>query len=149
MKGRRRRLPPALERWLCALAACGPGWLACGGAQVQPVGRSGSGGAADAAPMAEDGGRGGAGGAFTLPDAGPGADGAPPPAAELDCTGAATLRGNAGCHFYATQIPLSYENFADSCFVMFVVNPGTRPASLKLDRGGASLSLAAAARLPR
>jgi len=86
---------------------------------------------------------------FTPPDASaPWADAAAPPTAELDCKGAATVRGNAGCRFYATQIPLSFENFAGSCFVMFVVNPGTRAASLTLDRGGASLPLAAAARLP-
>src|SRR5204862_4778653 len=72
---------------------------------------------------------------------------------ELDCHDTAPL-ADAGCSFYGTQIPqsralVSRESFIDGCFVMLVVNPGSRPARLTLARAGGGLPLDRVARLPR
>ncbi|HEY0709473.1 MAG TPA: IgGFc-binding protein [Polyangia bacterium] len=80
----------------------------------------------------------------TLPDASV----SPPPdatIAEISC-GDRTL-GNAGCSFMATEPPL----FAGSggCYALVVVNPGTRPAKLSLQRAGTAFRLEQIARLPR
>jgi hypothetical protein len=84
-------------------------------------------------------------GAFIVPEAG-----ALPPARtiELDCDEAARQHGTAGCSFYPllmTQGP----DVAGACFAAFIVNPGTVPAHLTLDRGGTSLPLDRAGRVPR
>ncbi len=82
-----------------------------------------------------------------LPDAA--ATGAPAtPTVELDCPAAARARGNAGCSFYALMTAQS-PDLAGACFAMFVVNPGTRPATLRLERDGAVLPLDKAARRPQ
>jgi hypothetical protein len=83
---------------------------------------------------------------FMVTDAAPGEP--RPTETELDCATAAMDKGNAGCSFYAVPIPVSGES-GQSCFAMYVVNPGASPVKLALDRGGAALSLAKAARLPR
>jgi hypothetical protein len=71
----------------------------------------------------------------------------PPRTEELDCAGAARERGNAGCSFYPLLMTQSPE-VTGACFAAFVVNPGTRPATLALERGGVALPLDRAARLP-
>jgi hypothetical protein len=82
-----------------------------------------------------------------LPDVGTGADAPQGPTAELDCATAAQQRGNAGCRFQA--VPVAQGAVAGSCFAMFVTNPGSQPATIKMERGGQALSLGRAARLPR
>ncbi len=86
---------------------------------------------------------------FALPDAAvpPSTDGPTPAAAppELACNAASPQPGNAGCSFYAAQPPI----YPNTCYAMFVVNPGTRPARLQLARAGTSLPLARVARVPR
>jgi len=73
----------------------------------------------------------------------------PPAMSELDCPGAAKARGNAGCDFYAVPLPVRDEGAGMRCFAMYVVNPGSQPARLTLESGGAPISLAKVARLPR
>src|SRR5262245_22864803 len=75
-----------------------------------------------------------AGPTFMLPDARDGQqlEAPPPVTSELDCAGAAKTPGNAGCSFYAAEPPI----YLQSCYAMFVVNPGTQPAKLTLARAG-------------
>jgi hypothetical protein len=74
---------------------------------------------------------------------------------EPDCTAAAQQRGNAGCSFFPTQLAVSDDvdynvtGYFDSCYAVFVVNPGTHPVHLALARGGAQLPLAQVARVPQ
>jgi hypothetical protein len=102
---------------------------------------------ADAPAAAPDDDAGFSGPAFMLPDAGDGhvIEGPPPVAAELDCAAAAKTPGNAGCSFYAAQPPI----YLQSCYAMFVVNPGTQPAKLTLERAGTTFDLGHVARVPR
>jgi hypothetical protein len=81
-----------------------------------------------------------------LPDAA--AAGTPAvPTMELDCAAAARSRGNAGCSFFSL-ITAQSPDMAGACLAMFVVNPGSRPATLRLERDGQTLALDKAARRP-
>ena len=100
-----------------------------------------------ATPEAGAGGTGGLGLALpplVLPDGG---DVAAPAANDLDCASAAEQRGNAGCSFYALMTAQA-PGLAGACFALFVVNPGARVASLRLERDGQQLPLGNAARRP-
>jgi hypothetical protein len=80
---------------------------------------------------------------IVLPDAAQSTlDPTPPP---ISC-GASGL-GNAGCSFYAAE-PLLITG-GGGCYAMMVVNPGTRPAKLRLQRGGETFSMGQVTRLPR
>ena len=132
---------------LLVVLACG---ATCARADFKPMtmtgpGSGGAGGAADSAgatPSLD------AGPALVLPDASdapPEAPGATQVPGEIACTTAAQQRGNAGCSFYAAQTPV----YLQSCYAVLVVNPGTHPARLKLERAGQSFALATVARVPR
>jgi hypothetical protein len=84
-------------------------------------------------------------GALIWPEAG---ELPPPRTEELDCQGAAVQRGNAGCDFYPLQMTQD-PDLSGACFAAFVVNPGTRPARITLERGGVGLPLGRAGRSPR
>jgi hypothetical protein len=68
----------------------------------------------------------------------------PDSASELAC--GEKTRGSAGCSFYAAE---PYLPAGGGCYALFVVNPGTRPVKLTLDRAGTPFSLEKTARLPR
>ena len=106
-----------------------------------------------AAPAAAEPGAGGHAGAaapaldagLVLPDASDAALAAP--GVELDCASAAEQHGNAGCRFHA--VPIAQAVVEGSCFAIFVANPGSQPATIKLERAGQNLPLGRSARLPR
>ena len=91
-----------------------------------------------AAPPAREGG-------IALPDASDAALAAP--TVELDCARAAEHHGNAGCRFHA--VPLAQTTVEGTCFAAFITNPGSQPATVKLERDGVALPLGRALRLPR
>ncbi len=87
---------------------------------------------------------------FTLPDGGAGSSaGADGPAAssapEIVCDRVGGQMGNGGCSFFAAQMPI----YPGTCYALLVVNPGTRPAKLRLTRAGGDLPLGRVARVPR
>jgi hypothetical protein len=137
------RAPRAASRLaviLCLTAACAqPGVTPASGRDAAAPTRGGVDGRGGEAADA--------GFAFTPLDARYGQElGASPPATtELDCAAAAKTPGNAGCNFYAAEPPI----YLQSCYAMFVVNPGTRPAKLTLERAGTSFPIARVARVTR
>jgi hypothetical protein len=85
---------------------------------------------------------------FTLPGAAAGTVGGSAPAAsapDIACDRTTGQPGNGGCSFFAAQMPIH----PNTCYAMFVVNPGTQPARLRLTRAGSELPLARVARVPR
>ena len=68
----------------------------------------------------------------------------PPPAPlGMTCAEAARQKGNAGCRFYAVQQDSNYETDSrNACFAMFVVNQGSDPVQLTLERAKIKLPLA-------
>jgi hypothetical protein len=123
---------------MLGLLACA---VACNTPKVISVGNT-DGGAVDApVSTAPD-----AGFKFTVPDVLPGEP--RPTTMDLDCATAASEKGNAGCSFFAVPLPVRGET-GESCFAMYVVNPGSQPVKLALDRAGTKFSLAQVARLPR
>jgi hypothetical protein len=64
------------------------------------------------------------------------------------CEDAKKDRGNAGCDFYAVEIPLP-ETTSPLCFAVFVVNPQPLATKLQLARNGTTFPLYQVARLAR
>jgi hypothetical protein len=126
-------------RYVAAIALV---MLSCAKATVTKLGENGEGppgqGGAAAVPPAFDA------GGIALPSSD--APAAPPPdmAGELSC--AARGQGNAGCDFLIAE---PFMTGAAGCYAMVVVNPGTRPAKLSLQRAGQPIGLDQVARLPR
>lgn len=123
-----------------ALLACA---AACSGkSAIKPAAGPGAGGAPPAvdaaAPPAVEAG-------IVLPDV-PAAD-LPAAMVDLDCAAAASQRGHAGCRFQA--VPIAQSAVLGSCFAMFVVNPGSQPATIRLAHRGKVVALERSARLPR
>lgn len=98
-------------------------------------------GGVDALSALADGPRdvGGSGGRMGATDA---ADASSP--TELTC--GSPNQGSVGCSFYAAQPSLARGGL---CYAMVVVNPNTKPAALKLQRGATVFSLNQVARLPQ
>jgi hypothetical protein len=67
------------------------------------------------------------------------------PTTVFDCNESAKTPANAGCSFYAAHPPSVYGQ----CYAVFVVNLGTQPAKLLLNRGSTAFNIAQHAFLPR
>jgi hypothetical protein len=144
------RLPHHLSNvgWLATIAAVLVFGVGCNSARIAGVadggglaGAAGNGASDAMAPPPADDAR------IIIPDAsvsdGPGVGDA---AREFKCGDGAL--GNAGCSFYGVASPL-FDARKGGCYAMFVVNPGDKPARIKLAHRKASQSLARIARVPR